>query len=95
MGSDESHFNASLIVRDKVTRQRPQTKTFWGERRAEPSWGPSAHQPLGLELELEGGWLGTSGSSVHSDRQKSEAVDHRRQNNNYVKAVGTLQVQSN
>ena len=24
MGSDESHFNVSLIVRDKVTRQRPQ-----------------------------------------------------------------------
>ena len=23
MGSDESHFNVSLIVRDKVTRQRP------------------------------------------------------------------------
>ena len=25
MGSDESHFNVSLIVRDKVTRQRPLT----------------------------------------------------------------------
>ena len=23
MGSDKSHFNVSLIVRDKVTRQRP------------------------------------------------------------------------
>ena len=28
MGSDESHFNISLIVRDKVTRQCPQTTTF-------------------------------------------------------------------
>ena len=28
MGSDESRFNASLIVRDKVTRQCPQTTTF-------------------------------------------------------------------
>ena len=28
MGSDESHFNASLIERDKVTRQCPQTTTF-------------------------------------------------------------------
>ena len=28
MGSDESHFNVSLIVRDKVTRQCPQTRTF-------------------------------------------------------------------
>ena len=27
MGSDESHFNISLIVRDKVTRQCPQTIT--------------------------------------------------------------------
>ena len=25
MGSDESHFNVSLIVRDKVTRHCPQT----------------------------------------------------------------------
>ena len=28
MGGDESHFNVSLIVRDKVTRQCPQTTTF-------------------------------------------------------------------
>ena len=28
MGKDESHFNVSLIVRDKVTRQCPQTTTF-------------------------------------------------------------------
>ena len=28
MGSDESHFNVSLIVRDKVIRQCPQTTTF-------------------------------------------------------------------
>ena len=28
MGSDESHFNVSLIVMDKVTRQCPQTTTF-------------------------------------------------------------------
>ena len=27
MGSDESHFNVSLIVRDKVTRQCPQITT--------------------------------------------------------------------
>ena len=45
MGSDESHFNVSLIVRDKVKRcQCPQTTTFedW-ERRAEAvsNGGPS------------------------------------------------------
>ena len=28
MGSDESHFNVSLTVRDKVTGQCPQTTTF-------------------------------------------------------------------
>ena len=27
MGSDESHFNVSFIVRDKVTRPCPQTTT--------------------------------------------------------------------
>ena len=27
-GSDESNFNVSLIVMDKVTRQRPQITTF-------------------------------------------------------------------
>ena len=39
MGSDtESHFNVSLIVRDKVTRQCPQTTTLeeklrqWSEK---------------------------------------------------------------
>ena len=34
MGSDESHFNASLVVRDKVTRQCPQTTAF--EEKGEP-----------------------------------------------------------
>ena len=35
LGSDESHFNVSLIVRDKGTiRQCPQTTTF--EKKGEP-----------------------------------------------------------
>ena len=34
MGSDESHFNVSLIVRDKVTRQCPETTTV--EENGEP-----------------------------------------------------------
>ena len=34
MGSDESRFNVSLIVRDKVTGQCPQTTTF--EEKGEP-----------------------------------------------------------
>ena len=36
MGSDESHFNVSLIVRDRVTRQRPQT-AFFLKRKESPS----------------------------------------------------------
>ena len=34
MGSDKSHFNVSLIVKDKVTKQRPQTTIF--EEKGEP-----------------------------------------------------------
>ena len=34
MGSDESHFNVSLIVKDKVTGQCPPTTTF--EEKGEP-----------------------------------------------------------
>ena len=34
VGSDESHFNDSFIVRDKVTRQSPQTTTC--EEKGEP-----------------------------------------------------------
>ena len=34
MGSDEGHFNVSLIVIDKVTRPCPQTTTF--QEKGEP-----------------------------------------------------------
>ena len=43
MGSDESHFNVSLTVRDKVTRQCPQTTTF--EEKREP-------KRIGTEIPL-------------------------------------------
>ena len=36
MDSDESHFNLSLIVKDKVTRQCPQITIF--EEKGEPKW---------------------------------------------------------
>ena len=36
MGSDESHLNVSLTMRDKLTRQCPQTTTF--EEKEEPNW---------------------------------------------------------
>ena len=60
MGSDESHFNVSLIVRDKVTRQRPQTTAFEepeSRAEAESNRGPSAwtaYQPNVLPLGESG-----------------------------------------
>ena len=42
MGSDENHFNVSLIMRDKVIRQCPQTTIF--EEEADSNRGPSAYQ---------------------------------------------------
>ena len=35
MGGDESHFNVSSIVKDKVTRQYPQTTT--SEEKGQPT----------------------------------------------------------
>ena len=46
VGSDESHFTVSLIVRDKVTRQCPQTTTF--EEKGEPK--SSGFEPRSLCL---------------------------------------------
>ena len=57
MGSDESHFNVSLIVRDKVTRPCPQTTTF--EEKGEPKRYrtellPLNYQPTALPLGQTG-----------------------------------------
>ena len=56
MGNDESHFNVSLIVRDKVTRQVSTGHNFPRERRAEAdsNRGPSAYQPNALPLGQTG-----------------------------------------
>ena len=48
MGSNESHFNVSLIVRDKVTRQCPQTSTF--EEKGELKWIETKVPRLSLTL---------------------------------------------
>ena len=42
MGSDESHFNVSLIVRDKVTRQCPQTTTFLKKKENRSGFEPKS-----------------------------------------------------
>ena len=56
MGSDESHFNVSLIVRHKVTRQFPQTTTF--EEKGEPKRNRTEvllqYQPNALPLGQSG-----------------------------------------
>ena len=36
MGSDESHFSVSLIVKDKVTRQCPTNHNLFDEKKGEP-----------------------------------------------------------
>jgi len=53
MGSDESHFNVSLIVRDKVTtRLCPQTTTFLKKKESRSGMEPRPlcfkppHKPL-------------------------------------------------
>ena len=40
MGSDESRFNVSLIVRDKVTRPCPQTTTFLKRKESRSGFEP-------------------------------------------------------
>ena len=66
MGSDESHFNVSLIVKDKVTRHCPETTTFERERRAEAdsNRGPSAYEPNALPLGQPGSQA-ESGEGTH------------------------------
>ena len=64
MGSDESHFNVSLIVRDKVTR--PQLTTFEekGEPKPDSNRDPSAYQPNALPLGQTGSLGGRGGPSA-------------------------------
>ena len=57
LGSNESHFNVSLIVRrDKVTRPCPHTTTFEekGQPKAVSNRGPSAYQHNTLPLGQTG-----------------------------------------
>ena len=62
MGSDESHFNVSLIVRDKVTTTVPTDHNFRRERRtaeADSNRGP-AYQPNALPLGQTGSRMSIS-----------------------------------
>ena len=60
MGSDESQFNVSLIVRDKVTRQCPQNTTFLKREESGIELRPSVYQPNAFPL-------GQTGSRGRSD----------------------------
>ena len=53
-GSDESHFNVSLTVRDKVTRQCPHTTTC--EEKGEPKQ-IRTEVPLLTSLTARPNWL--------------------------------------
>ena len=67
MGSDESHFNVSSIVRDKVTRQYPQTTTF--EEKGEPKRYRTEVLPLtSLCTALPLGQTGFPVSCDHASR---------------------------
>ena len=46
VGSDKSHFNVSLIVRDKVTRQCSQTTTFLTKRESRSGFEPRSFRLL-------------------------------------------------
>ena len=70
MGSDESHFNVSLIVRSKVTRLSTDNN-FRRERKAEAdsNRGPYAYQPNALPLGQTGSQYGGGGRGrLYTDR---------------------------
>ena len=70
VGSDESHLNVSLIVRDKVTRQRPQTTA--SEEKGEPKRNGTDVPPLtSLSNALP---LGKTGSHDADTERMAPAV---------------------
>ena len=75
MGSDESHFNVSLIARYKVTRQRPQTTTFFKEK-GEPKRNRTEVLLLtSLTKALPLGQTGSPSSSRQSPTSSSQPGD--------------------
>ena len=62
MGSDVSHYNVALIVRDKVARQCPHNATFEEKKRKaeeDSNRGPPAYQPNALQLGQTGSQAGS------------------------------------
>ena len=88
MGSEESHFKVSLIVRDKVTRQCPQTTTF--EEKREPKRYRTEVLPLtSLPTALP---LGHTGSHAHKRFKRTLFIPkYRAQMEKWLNALrGTL-----
>ena len=83
MGSDESQFNVSLIVRDKVTRQWPQTTTFLKRKENRSGIEPRP-------FSLPAGWLFTAGSNrlTLSVMLVPIFVSHKRGTRNYAHLKG-------
>jgi len=69
MGSNESHFNVSLIVRDRVTRQCPQT-TFPKRRESRSGIKPRSFCIPTVPL-------GQTGSQLNVDRIAPDLMLHR------------------
>ena len=74
VGGDEGHFNVSLTVRDKVTRQRPRTTTF--EEKGEPKRNRTE---VPLFTSLKALPLGQTGSFPHLLRFRHPPVPLQRQ----------------
>ena len=65
MGSDESHFNVSLICEGQNQKTMSRDHNFWRGRRAEAdsNWSPSAYQPNALPLDKTG-WQPSTNSNL-------------------------------
>ena len=69
VGSDESHFNVSLIVRDKVTRRQcPQTTTFMKRKGSRSGIEPRPYRLPALHLTARPMRLTMSGRSPEDEK---------------------------
>ena len=68
MGSDESHFNVSVIVKDKVTRRQcPQTTTFMKRKESRSGIEPRPYRLPALRLTARPMRLTMSGRSPEDE----------------------------
>ena len=74
MGSHESHFNVSLVVRDKVTRQCPQTTTFLKRKESQSGIKPRSFHLPAYRLNARPNWLLREKRNVLSLLLKEERV---------------------